>query len=450
MRTFVSIAQNTWEIFISERKPGWKHQMQLFGICSAVGFLSSLLFYLGMHFSLANHSLGPLLISGFIWILFSTMLFCFKHLRCFSVLFLLSCGLKNGRTALITAGTGVMVANNIQNIFHNLKILADSITCHLKHEQFTLIKYYVEAVKWIYEAAKLSAELPRDIVSLKHEFTPTYSISDDALKQEINDTSREIQRIANQISFILTILPYIGQKVLPVFGIFLVSIGTGLFLKKFVGSHSTKFKNTYITKEFIAFDEHQKQQHRPCLLPLSRSERKDYVAIPSLCFTRKDRKNMLYFFLPVLIHLCIWLLFAAVDYLFYWLIISVNKYLQEVPDLEIQLSLSQNNENSFIIAMTKLIEKTDSFKIPAFKHDCIPHPELALSMTWIQLGVIIFFLIIFGLFSGLLTQVKILVSISFYPDTAMKRIHYLHAKLLKKRTKLQEKTVKNMFARTVS
>ncbi|NWZ90574.1 DCSTP protein, partial [Nesospiza acunhae] len=412
MQKFISIAQNAWEIFISERKPGWKYQIQLFAVCSMVGFLSSFLFFLSVHFSLANHSLGPLLISGFIWILFSIMLFCFKHLRCFSVLFLLSY----------------------------------SITCHLKQEQFALIKYYIEAIKWIYEVAKL----PKDIVVLKHKFTPSYSILDDALKQELNDTEQEIQRIANQISFMLTILPYIGQKVLPIFGVFLVSFGTGLFIKKFVGSHSTKFKNTYITKQFIAFDEQQKQQQRPCLLPLNRKERKDYVMIPSFFFTRKDRKKMLCYFLPIIIHLCIWLLFAALDILFYFLIISVNKYLQEVPDLDIQLSLFQNkNEKSYIISMKEHIAKTDSFKIPLVKKNCIPHPELALSTTWIQLGVIIFFLIIFGLFSGLLTQLKILVSTSFYPDTEMKRIHYLHAKLLKKRKKLQEKTGKNMFPRTV-
>lgn len=112
--------------------------------------------------------------------------------------------------------------------------------------------------------------------------------------------------------------------------------------------------------------------------------------------------------------------------------------------------LVQKNEKSYIISMKEHIAKTDSFKIPLVKQNCIPHPELALSTTWIQLGVIIFFLIIFGLFSGLLTQLKILVSTSFYPDTEMKRIHYLHAKLLKKRKKLQEKTGKNMFARTVS
>ncbi|NXH19339.1 DCSTP protein, partial [Bucco capensis] len=450
MPTFVSIAQKAWGIFISERKPGWKYLMQLFAVCSAVGLFSSFLLFLGIHLSLAHHPLCPLLISGFLWILLSIALSYCKHLRCFSVLFLLSCGLRNGRNALITAGTGVVMAGNIQNMFHNLKVLADSITCHLEYEQFALIKYYVEAVKWIYEAAKLSTELSEDIVFLRHEFIPSHSISDDALKQEINDTKQEIQRVANQISFMLTILPYIGQKVLPIAGIFLASFGTGLFIKKFVGSNSAKFKNTYITKQFIAFDEHQKQQQRPCLLPLNRKERKDYVTIPSFCLTRKDRKNMQYFFLPVIIHLCIWLLFAAVDYLFYWLIISVNKHLQEVPDLEVQLRLfQQRNEKRFIIGMREHIVKIDHFKIPLFKHDCIPQPELALSTTWIQLGVIVIILISFGLFSGLLTQLKILILASFYPDTEMKRIHYLHAKLLKKRAELQEKTGKNMFARTV-
>lgn len=117
---------------------------------------------------------------------------------------------------------------------------------------------------------------------------------------------------------------------------------------------------------------------------------------------------------------------------------------------KLSLFLVQRNENSFIFDMREHIAKTDPFKISLFKHDCLPQPEFALSTTWIQLGVIIFFLIIFGLFSGLLTQLKILVLTSFYPDTEMKRIHYLHAKLLKKRAKLQEKTGKNMFAKTVS
>ncbi|KGL83731.1 Dendritic cell-specific transmembrane protein [Tinamus guttatus] len=449
MRTFVSIAQSAWGIFISERKPGWKYLMQLFAVCSAVGFLSSVLFFLGIKFSLAHWPLDPLLISGFTWITFSAALCSSKHLRCFSILFILSCGLREGRNALIAAGTGVVVAGHIQSVFRNLKVLADSITCHLEVEQFTLIKHYIEAIKWIFQMAKFSTELSKDIVSLSHEFTPSYSISDDTLKQELNNTKQEIQKVANQISFMLTVLPCIGKRVLPIIGIFLVPLGTGLFIKKFVGSHTAKFKNTYITKQFVAFDEHQRQQQKPCVLPLNRSERKDYVTIPSFSLTWKDRKNMRRFLLPVIIHLCIWFLFAAIDYLLYWLIISVNNHLQELPDQEIGLILFQ--QNNFIIGDRKLIVKNDTFKISLFKHDCIPKPELYLSATWIQLGIIVFFLIILGLFSGVLTQFKILVSTSFYPDTEMKRVCYLHAKLLKKRAKLQQKTVqKNAFARTVN
>lgn len=158
---------------------------------------------------------------------------------------------------------------------------------------------------------------------------------------------------------------------------------------------------------------------------------------------------MQHFFLPVVIHLCIWLLFAAVDYLFYWLIIYVNKHLQELPDLEIHLRLSQQ-KNSLNVGMNENIAKNDLLKISLFKNSCVPQPELHLSMTWLQLGTITFFLIIFGLSSGLLTQLKILVSNSFYPDVEMKRIQYLHSKLLKKRTKIQQKAVKNVFARTVN
>ncbi|XP_009896486.2 dendritic cell-specific transmembrane protein [Dryobates pubescens] len=447
MGRFVAIAQEAWGVFISQRKPGWKYLMQLFAVCSVVGFFASFLLFLGMHFSLAHPSLGPLLVSGLIWLLLSVALSCFRPLRCFSALFLLSCGLRSGRNALLTAGTGVVVAGNIQNIFHNLKILADSITCHLEYEQFNLIKYYVKAVKWIYEAAKLPSELSG---LLGDEFTPSYSIEDDALKQELNSTKQEIQRVVNQVSFMLTLLPWVGQKILPMVGIFLASFGTGLFIKKFVGPCSDRFMNTYITKQFIAFDEHQKQQQRPCLLPLNRKERKKYVAVPSLRLTEKDRKNMQYFFLPVIVNLCIWLLFAAVDHLFYWLITSVNKHLQEVPDLEIQFVLfQQKNRNGFLFGMEDHIVKTDPFKISVFKHNCIPQPLLTASTTWIQLGVIIFFLIIFGLFSGLLTQLKILISASFYPDSEMKRIHHLHAKLLRKRAKLPEKPGSKAFARTV-
>lgn len=70
-----------------------------------------------------------------------------------------------------------------------------------------------------------------------------------------------------------------------------------------------------------------------------------------------------------------------------------------------------------------------------FEASCIPKPRLSVSETWLPLSIILVTLIVLGLLSSMLMQLKILVSGSFYPGVERERIQYLHAKLLKKRSK---------------
>uniref|UniRef100_A0A2D4HLK6 Dendritic cell-specific transmembrane protein-like domain-containing protein n=2 Tax=Micrurus lemniscatus lemniscatus TaxID=129467 RepID=A0A2D4HLK6_MICLE len=77
-----------------------------------------------------------------------------------------------------------------------------------------------------------------------------------------------------------------------------------------------------------------------------------------------------------------------------------------------------------------------------FEESCIPKPNISLSATWTQLGVILFFLIVLGLLTSTLTQLKILVATAFFPSTDMERIKYLHTKLLNRRSKFSKKKVK--------
>uniref|UniRef100_A0A8C3XKV1 Dendritic cell-specific transmembrane protein-like domain-containing protein n=1 Tax=Chelydra serpentina TaxID=8475 RepID=A0A8C3XKV1_CHESE len=446
MRIFASITRRIWGLFVSERKPGWKNLLQLFAVCCTVSFIISSLLFLGLHSFLAHYPLVSLAISGSTWIGLSIGLCSSKHMRCFGMLFVLSCGLREGRNALIAAGTAVVVAGNVQSIFHNLKILADSIACNLEVEQFAFIKHYIKIIQWIYNEAKHLSNPVEEVVSLSDKFNVTYLISDEDLKMKLNNTKQQIQSVTNHISSILAIQPYINQRLVPIIGILLVPLGTYLFFRKFLGTHSVKFKNIYITKQFIEFDEHQRQQQKPTVLPLSKKERKEYVIVPSLCLTRKERKSIGRILIPVFTNICIWVLFAAVDYSLYWLIFSVSRHLQALPKLEVNLKVGYQVSTLPIIQYTNLF-----FNFSLFKHECLPKPAFLLSSTWIQLGCIIFCLIIFALFSTTLTQLKILVSTSFYPNIEMKRIHYLHAKLLRKRSKISQKNVKrklNSFATT--
>ncbi|XP_039377074.1 dendritic cell-specific transmembrane protein [Mauremys reevesii] len=447
MRIFASITRYIWGLFASERKPGWKNLLQLFAVCSTVSFIISGFLFLGLKSFLAHYPLVSLAISGSTWIGLSTGLCSSKHMRCFGTLFVLSCSLREGRNALIAAGTGVVVAGNIQSIFHNLKILADSIACNLEIEQFSFIKDYMKIIQWIYNEAKHLSIPVEELASLSDKFNVSYLISDEDLKMKLNNTKQQILSVTNHIS---SIPPYINQGLLPIIGILLVPLGTYLFFRKFLGTHGVKFKNIYITKQFIEFDEHQKQQQKPCVLPLNKKERKKYVIGPSLCLTHKERKSIGRVLIPVFTNPCIWVLFSAVDYLLYWLILSVSKNLQALPELEVNLKVKyQKNENMFIFNKGERKTTNVSFNSSLFKHECLPKPDFSLSSTWLQLGCIIFCLIIFALFSTSLTKLKILVSTSFYPNIEMERIRYLHKKILRKRSKISQKNVKrkwNSFA----
>lgn len=70
-----------------------------------------------------------------------------------------------------------------------------------------------------------------------------------------------------------------------------------------------------------------------------------------------------------------------------------------------------------------------------FEPSCIPKPRLTVSETWVPLSIILAALTVLGLLSSMLMQLKILVSVAFYPGVERERIQYLHAKLLEKRAK---------------
>ncbi|XP_062987103.1 dendritic cell-specific transmembrane protein [Elgaria multicarinata webbii] len=450
MTSFAVFAQQAWKLFVAERKPGWKNFGPLFAICSSVSLIANVLLFLAGYSLLMDYPKISVVVFVFPWITLSIGLCFFRCLRCFVALFFLSCGLREGRNSLIAAGTGIVVAGNIQNVFHNLKQLANSVTCILQSQHFSFLRNYIKAIWWVYSQTKVLSNPFKDVVSLDDKLNVSYLVLDVDAKLRMNKTILRVQNVANQISSILALQSCLGKKVLPLLGTAFILLGTYLFLRKFLSPHNLKFKNTYITQEFIRYNEALWQQRKLSVLPLSKEERKVYTMVPAFCQTHKERKCTARFFLPVLANFCIWALFAAVDYLLYWLIFSMSKHLQDFPELEVHLKLYyHNNAYKFIFNNGEIADNKTSFKIPLFEQACIPKPSFSLSATWTQLGAIVFSLTVLGLLTSTLTQLKILVTTSFFPSTDLKRIEYLHKKLLNRRSKLSERNVKrkpNSFA----
>ncbi|KAL1767798.1 dendritic cell-specific transmembrane protein [Sigmodon hispidus] len=355
---------------------------------------------------------------------------CSKHARCYILLTFLSCGLREGRNALIAAGTGVVILGHVENMFYNFRCLLDSMTCNLRAKSFAvhfpLLTRYSEALRWIYGFAT-QLNLFDDLVSWNHTLVVSLFSPRHTLEAHINDTKGEVLGALSHMVAMTELLSSVGQKLLALTGFLLILASTGLFMKRFLGPRGWKYENIYITRQFVQFDEKERHQQRPCVLPLSKKEKKNYISIPSLQLTPKERKNLGLFFLPLLTHLYMWALFAAVDYLLYRLIISVNKQFQSLPGLEIHLKLHGERQG------TQDVIHDSSFNITMFEPSCIPKPRLSVFETWIPLSIILATVMVLGLLCSMLMQLKILVSMSFYPEVARERVQYLHTKLLEKR-----------------
>ena len=216
------------------------------------------------------------------------------------------------------------------------------MTCNLRAKSFSihfpLLKKYIEAIQWIYGLAT-HLSLFDDLVSWNQTLEVSLFSPSQALEAQLNDTTDRALHVLYQVVTATEVLSSLGRQLFALTGLLLVLLGTGLFMRRLLGSCGWKFENIYITRQVVQFDERERHAQRPCVLPLNKQERKKYVIIPSFWLTPKDRKNLGLFFLPVLTHLYIWVLFAAIDYLLYWLIFSVSKHFQSLPGLEVRLKL---------------------------------------------------------------------------------------------------------------
>ncbi|KAL2767099.1 dendritic cell-specific transmembrane protein isoform 2, partial [Daubentonia madagascariensis] len=265
-----------WETYVCPRSPGWMDFIQHLGVCCFVAFISAGLLSAALCWFLS--SVTALTTS---WIITCVLLCCSKHARCFMLLVFLSCGLREGRNALIAAGTGIVIFGHVENIFHNFKGLLDSMTCNLRAKSFSihfpLLKKYMEAIQWIYGLAT-PLSLFDDLVSWNQTLAVSLFSPSHVLEAQLNDTKGEVLRVLYQMTTATEVVSSLGQRLLALTGLLLVVLGTGLFMKRFLGPGGWKYENIYITRQFVQFDERERHRQRPCVLPLNKKERRKFIS----------------------------------------------------------------------------------------------------------------------------------------------------------------------------
>ncbi|XP_072425692.1 dendritic cell-specific transmembrane protein [Chiloscyllium punctatum] len=433
LKIWAQCFRGLFELFASERKSGLKNIVCLISLCLLIGLGTSGILFISLraiHFSLVV----SLIVCGIFAAIIPGALFLSKHFRCFILIVLISCGTQQGRNALITAGTGVVLFNCAQNSFHNLKGLVESLECNLENmlpSIKNLLEKYIKILEWVREQIQ---KLPQNaFVKFPIRFEIKCSIRDDKLKQNLNETKVNLESLANHMISTLDMVSQFCKGVVIIVGILLVLIFTGLYIKRYLSN--IKFENIYITKQFLNFDEQQKEQGKPHLLQLTSKERKSFIKIPAFSFSERERKTLASFCVPILIKVCIWAIVIMLDYGLFLLISSIRYHLDHLPPINITMDFQFVEEIKFTIIPVRRHESGGKFSYETHlsKVDCIPQPTLTISKIWPPLVAIIAVLLVLTLFSAKFTILKVLVLSSFYDETEKKRIEFLHEKILRKR-----------------
>lgn len=81
-----------------------------------------------------------------------------------------------------------------------------------------------------------------------------------------------------------------------------------------------------------------------------------------------------------------------------------------------------------------------SYSVALFEKKCLPKPKLLLYDSILPLAMILAALIIMAMMSSKLTKLRLAVCEHFFSAKAEERVEYLHAKILRNRSKRKEKT----------
>uniref|UniRef100_A0A8C4T8U5 Dendrocyte expressed seven transmembrane protein n=1 Tax=Erpetoichthys calabaricus TaxID=27687 RepID=A0A8C4T8U5_ERPCA len=402
----------------------WGH----FIIKNTIFLTFSTLLFFALFVVLKYSIVVSLVVPSAVAVILSGILFSSKTARCISVLFFLFFGIHKSKDIYLKFGTAVVIFWNVTNILNNLKALADTLMCNLEVQKnfinVSLIAKYEELIKWIFQAWKASMEM--GIMDVNIDMKGKVTISSNCWTEKFDASKDRLKIFAQNALFVLEMISNIAnisQKMFFALSSLSVLIHLTMYLRKYL--NSTEFENIYITKRFMDFDEKVKAAGKPHVLPLTEKEKKTYIMVTFSCLSIKSVKTVIKFFIPVFIGLTTWLSLMGVDYFLYWLILRTNVYFQTFSPIDVPLwsPVKIRGEGCWNF----------SFSMVLFEETCLPKPTLFIYNSLAPLSILCIFLIMLGLLSSKLLELKLLVVSYFYPEIEEQRIEFLHQKIIKNR-----------------
>lgn len=347
--SLTAVRQSLWsigclsvDVFFGGQRHGLQRSLILLFTCTFCSLLISsaflLYFYFGQRYNLAvaggiAAAIGTLMTAAF---------YLSKRMRCLGTLFLISVFMKKSRTLLLTAGTSLVALRNIQNTLENLKGLLESMICNVLAKKEALIdpfKNYVAILKWIGDALQGFIRIADiKVWKMDTQLTVTPRLESGPLEEALSEAKQTLNGTVRRALTVVSTISSVTEKLFPAISLVVLAALIVLHIKRF--HKDLKYKNSFISRKFVEFDEKQKAEGRPHVLPLTAEEEEVYAVLPSLRPTSQEGRAMLKFGIPVATHFLAWFIIITVDALLYCFVVVVTTKFSELEPLHIPLLMN--------------------------------------------------------------------------------------------------------------
>ncbi|KAM9352879.1 dendritic cell-specific transmembrane protein [Symphorus nematophorus] len=430
------ISYLTVDVFITGKRDDFRRTLIFLLTCSFSSLLLSSLLLLYLLFAL-NYELAMAGgIAGCFGTLLTVALFLSKRVRCLGTLFVISIFMKKSRNLLLTAGTSLVVLRNIRNTLENLTGLVRSMICNLKAKKAAIIapfSNYVKMLKWVGSMLKGVTDL--GVLNLNSQLKVSPRLESEHVRVKLSEAEQKLNETVKYVQSVMNMVSSVSERMFPAISFLVLMMFIALHIKRFC--NDVKYQNRFISNKFVCFDEKQKAEGKPHVLPLTPREEKLYTAIPSARPNTKEGRAMLKFGVPVVSHFVSWVIFITVDALLYCFVDIVTTKLSELEPFHVPLLISIKGIATLIgIPFGEENHQQDfSYSVTLFEKKCLPKPKLLLYNSVVPLAAILLILLVMSLMAAKVSQLRLMVCERFFSNAAEARVEYLHAKILRKRLK---------------
>ncbi|XP_035462364.2 dendritic cell-specific transmembrane protein [Scophthalmus maximus] len=424
------------DVFTTGQRDGARRTLILLLTCSVSSLLLSGLLLLYLLYTLDYETTVAGGITGGFGTLLTVALFSSKRVRCLGTLFVISIFMKKSRNLLLTAGTSLVVLRNIRNTLDNLAGLLRSMICNLKAKKSAIaapFSNYVKMLKWIGHMLKGITDL--GVVKFDSQLKVSPRLESEKFREKLVEAELRLNETVKYAQSLVRTVSSVTDRMFPAVSFLVLMLFIALHIKRYCGD--LRYENRFISGRFVRFDERQKAEAKPHVLPLTPEERKLYTAIPSARPTSRESRAVMKFGVSVVVHFVAWVIFITVDALLYCCVDIVTTKLYELEPFHVPLLMSIKGIATLIgIPFSEENHRKDfSYSVTLFEMECLPKPKLLLHNSIVPLAVILLVLLAMTLAAAKMSQLRLLVCERFFSDAAEARVEHLHARILRKRSK---------------